>query len=274
MDGKPLYEYAREDKPLPRPIPSRACTISELVLESFTPARSARSPDGHDYRWPEKHLSAEERVTFRRLNELAKKAGVEKAGAGDAEEAGINGEEAGGAGHAGDELATLDDVTETAVDEDDRPATFTIRMTVSSGTYVRSIVHDIGLAVGSAAHVVVLTRIRQGDYVLQSDEKEGDFEQAAASKACEETRPPAPLASPPAALSAEEAEEAAMNGETPAPLSDITSTPRKGGCVPWAVFERALEELKSRPAGSADGGPWVPKEWEREVYARFDPVER
>ena len=41
-------------------------------------------------------------------------------------------------------------------------------MTVSSGTYVRSIIHDIALALGSVAHVVVLSRTRQGDFTLTS----------------------------------------------------------------------------------------------------------
>ena len=39
-------------------------------------------------------------------------------------------------------------------------------MTVSSGTYVRSIVHDIGIALASAAHVVELVRTRQGQFAL------------------------------------------------------------------------------------------------------------
>jgi tRNA pseudouridine55 synthase len=45
-------------------------------------------------------------------------------------------------------------------------------MTVSSGTYVRSIVHDIGLALGCGAHVVTLTRTRQGQFTLHGDEEE------------------------------------------------------------------------------------------------------
>lgn len=58
--------------------------------------------------------------------------------------------------------------TEQSEDEitKDIPPTFEIKMTVSSGTYVRSLVHDIGLAVGSAAHVVVLERTRQGQFAL------------------------------------------------------------------------------------------------------------
>ena len=47
-----------------------------------------------------------------------------------------------------------------------RPPAFELRMTVSSGTYVRSIIHDIGIAIGSAAHVVALIRTRQGPFAL------------------------------------------------------------------------------------------------------------
>lgn len=46
------------------------------------------------------------------------------------------------------------------------PPAFEITMTVSSGTYVRSIIHDIGQALGSAAHVVELVRTRQCGYAL------------------------------------------------------------------------------------------------------------
>jgi tRNA pseudouridine55 synthase len=42
-------------------------------------------------------------------------------------------------------------------------------MTVSSGTYVRTIVHDIGAALGSAAHVVRLQRTRQGEFALDGE---------------------------------------------------------------------------------------------------------
>lgn len=48
----------------------------------------------------------------------------------------------------------------------ERPPVFELKMTVSSGTYVRSIVHDIALAVDSAAHVVELVRTRQGPFAL------------------------------------------------------------------------------------------------------------
>ncbi|KNE69683.1 hypothetical protein AMAG_20016 [Allomyces macrogynus ATCC 38327] len=41
---------------------------------------------------------------------------------------------------------------------------FQLQMTCTKGTYVRSIVHDLAHAMDSAAHVVQLRRIRQGDW--------------------------------------------------------------------------------------------------------------
>jgi tRNA pseudouridine55 synthase len=56
---------------------------------------------------------------------------------------------------------------------DDVTTAFVLQMRVSGGTYVRSIVHDLARALGSAGHVVTLTRSRQKDYVLEPME-EGD----------------------------------------------------------------------------------------------------
>jgi tRNA pseudouridine55 synthase len=255
MDGKPLYEYARENRPLPRPIPSRPQTITELVLESFTPASVVPGDGGHNFSWPEKHLSAEERETFKKLNELARAAGVEKPGAEVDEEAMMNGEDGVKETVAED---TLNDVVDEAMDPEIKPATFKIRMTVSSGTYVRSIVHDIGLAIGSAAHVVTLTRTRQGRFALSEEDEDEAFDKAAAAKE-------------------EEQEEPTQNGPEDAATKGLDTSLRKGGCVPWSVWERAIEEHKleqhsERMADQAIDDEWVPKEWERELYARFQPV--
>lgn len=53
----------------------------------------------------------------------------------------------------------------------DSPTAFVLSMKVSGGTYVRSIVHDLGRAVGSAGHVVSLTRTRQGSFALSPEEE-------------------------------------------------------------------------------------------------------
>jgi len=44
-------------------------------------------------------------------------------------------------------------------------------MRVPGGTYVRTIVHDLALALSSAGHIVSLTRSRQKDYVLEPAEE-------------------------------------------------------------------------------------------------------
>ncbi len=203
MDGKPLYEYARESKPLPRPIPTRKCTVS-IDLVEFTPASTSPDDGGHEYRWPSALLSPEEKAVFRRLTEIVSQAQQREL--------------------PGSEKPLVPDLAGEQVPETSaeglRPATFTVKMTVSSGTYVRSIVHEIGLALGCAAHVVKLTRTRQGEFVLHGDEEALANHQAPAEG----------------------------NGETEtAPAGPSTSA------VPWSVWERAIERRKAILAEEAGG---------------------
>jgi tRNA pseudouridine55 synthase len=139
MDGFPLYHYARKGMPLPRPIEPRPVNV-----ESFDVIEWHGSE--HEFREPEKSLSTEE------------KAAVETALSSVESEPTV-------ADAPGAEAA---DVGEGAV-----PTAFKVAMTVSGGTYVRSLVHDLAHAVGSAGHVVTLTRTRQGRFALKP---EGDTE--------------------------------------------------------------------------------------------------
>ncbi|KAF8511552.1 pseudouridylate synthase 4 [Hysterangium stoloniferum] len=139
MDGRPLYEYARQGIPLPRPIPERQVTVHSLDIVDW------QEGDAHQYRWPEKVLSDADRAKLKKAI----------AGIRNIEEPSLQ--------------AEMDPAIE---DETPRPPTFALRMKVSGGTYVRSIVHDIGHAVGSAAHVVTLTRVRQGDFTLEPAKEE------------------------------------------------------------------------------------------------------
>lgn len=54
------------------------------------------------------------------------------------------------------------------------PTAFVLKMIVSGGTYVRSVVHDLGHALGSAGHVVTLTRSKQGRFTLKKDHADGN----------------------------------------------------------------------------------------------------
>ncbi|WWD16602.1 tRNA pseudouridine(55) synthase [Kwoniella shandongensis] len=294
MDGKPLYEYAREGKPLPRPIPVRKCQVS-IDLVDFRPASVAPGDGGHEYHWPTERLDAEGKKMFRKLTDIVSEAQHKGEGAAasaaDAEEEAANNNNADSAvpttttGEGEDAKVKVveplmpdleaPDYPEISPKTGLRPPTFTVRMTVSSGTYVRSIVHDIGVALGCGAHVVKLTRTRQGEFSLHGDE---------------EVLSAISTASPEVGTSkvegGEESSLAIPDGPT-------------GGCVPWNVWERAIadheaekaNEEKERKEAIASGMSAEDihmyyskeavekkkregelKEWEKEVLRRFKPV--
>lgn len=170
INGKPLYEYAREGKPLPKPIESRPVTISHLALTDFRFSASSGRENGHSFSFPLKKLSAEaqaERLKVLRLvNEDDKSASVAEA---------VVAPSLAPDNPDAEPTATPVAVTTAEVaDEESVPPIFELEMTVSSGTYVRSVVHDLALAVDSAAHVVTLTRTRQAQFVLQPNEGASD----------------------------------------------------------------------------------------------------
>ena len=136
MDGRPLYEYARKGLPLPRPIEPRKVTVHSLELVEW-------KGQDHTFRWPEKSFSEAEKKAMQTALEGA------------------------------NEPVSLQDDPESDVD-DKVPTAFVLKMRVSGGTYVRSIVHDLAHAIGSAGHVVTLTRSRQGRFVLEKPEEEED----------------------------------------------------------------------------------------------------
>ncbi|KAJ7632701.1 pseudouridylate synthase 4 [Roridomyces roridus] len=53
MDGRPLYEYARQGIPLPRPIEPRPVTVHSLELVEWNIK--------HDFKWPEQTLSDQQK---------------------------------------------------------------------------------------------------------------------------------------------------------------------------------------------------------------------
>lgn len=137
MDGKPLYEYARKGIPLPRPIEPRPVTVHSLQIVKWL-------GQDHSFSWPEKQMSAEQKGAL----EAALKGVQEDAAIKDEPEAAANGVS---------------------------PTAFVLKMKVSGGTYVRSLVHDLAHTIGSAGHVVTLKRSRQGRFALNAEEA-GDRE--------------------------------------------------------------------------------------------------
>ncbi|KAJ6596975.1 pseudouridine synthase [Mycena vulgaris] len=136
MDGRPLYEYARKGIPLPRPIEPRKVTVHSLELVEWK--------DTHNFQWPAQ--------TFSEAEKKAMETALQGAG----------------------NTAVLDDSPEEPAD-DQSPTAFVLQMRVSSGTYVRSIVHDLAHELDSAGFVVTLSRTRQGQFALEATE-DGDHE--------------------------------------------------------------------------------------------------
>ena len=132
-------------------------------------------------------------------------------------------------------------------------------MTVSSGTYVRSIVHDIAIALGSSAFVVKLTRTRQGEFTLNDE-------------------PTVEPETPVAKSVAEVVESAPADASTSAaPIPAVVEEPLPNlapGCIEWEVFEDALKELDASKNGGSIKipveGEYV--EWETQLLHKCQHV--
>lgn len=132
MDGKPLYDYAREGKPLPRPIEPRECDISDIGL----PFEGGLVWD-HDYTLPTMRASFDEKLFNRSVARAI----------------------------TPEDIAELEQEQDT-LEEGEKVPILTVDFTVSSGTYIRTLIHDLGLALNTTAHMVKLTRISQGPWIL------------------------------------------------------------------------------------------------------------
>lgn len=134
MNGKPLYEYARSGEPLPKEIQARNCKIEKLSVGKLN--------WDHEYKFPPVEANGEEKKYAKVL----------------------------------DQMMTVE--TEAKPDEeqdlplpkeDEKYPVLEIDFTVSSGTYIRSLIHDMGVALGTRAHMVELTRLSQGPWQLDKN---------------------------------------------------------------------------------------------------------
>ncbi|KAK6360659.1 hypothetical protein TWF730_006794 [Orbilia blumenaviensis] len=211
LNGKRLYEYAREGIPIPVEIKKRPCTISSLEITKFEPGDS-----GHKWEYPTREASEVEKATAKayqeigmgadqvedlksgidlgpnavsdeefavaekrkataqavraeRLAKRSKKYYDQKNGIRTAEEDKKDENKEGqedAEGEPESEREPTPPPPQPVYHEEGKPPVVHLKMTVSRGTYVRSIAHDIGEALGSAATLVALTRSRQGEYEL------------------------------------------------------------------------------------------------------------
>ncbi|KAG9245516.1 pseudouridine synthase [Calycina marina] len=183
MDGKPLYEYAREGKVPPREIARRQVEVLELEMvewmEGGTHSHEAPSENATPAEinvakklWkqedaepgvpaaknstPSEESESKKRKISEDADDLVKEWPTSKRKIEEPEDATIP------EGLSSSEHAEA--VKTETVPVVKGPPAARLRMTVTSGFYVRSLCHDLGTAVGSAALMAELERIRQGDF--------------------------------------------------------------------------------------------------------------
>lgn len=143
----------------------------------------------------------------------------------------------------GARLAPVDVVvtalTLTAFDGD----TATLRMTVSPGFYVRSLVHDLGEALGTGAVMTALRRTASGPFGVEGSVSMDELATASAEALAARLTPPAALlpAVPALALDAAAATRARHGADLPMPADWLAAPPLvrlidgRGGLVGLAV---------------------------------------
>ncbi|MCJ1403312.1 hypothetical protein MMC11_006535 [Xylographa trunciseda] len=242
VQGKHLYEYAREGKELPVEIQERPVTVEKLEIMEWL------EPGSHDYKWPAEEAMQEDKEVAEKVfhlspngvgasakqsmdkqtspsgtkrkrppayaegdmiydvaraakrpekdSDVVMSGGLETA---ENESRDLYAKEEPGADTANQESSTT-----TVTAAQDPPPTITaqppspdpipstnsasqtttagppavkLRMTVTSGFYVRSLCHDLGKAVGSLGTMAELVRTRQGEFELGRNALEyGDLE--------------------------------------------------------------------------------------------------
>lgn len=311
MDGKPLYEYAREGRPIPREIEAREVDVSELELLEWY------EPGTHNHRWPTEEAEAAERNLaeqvwrIKKNQETIKKLTPEEKEEDDQAVAAHesfkrNFEErtdalirdspnkrqrsdkdralmSGALGQLpkrerGKELIEGCQQVDPSTPfpwSDKGPPAMKVRMAVSSGFYVRSFCHDLGIKLDSAALMAELCRTRQSDFTvggpncleyddIKQDEKfwgpkvrnmlaRWNGEPATAPET------PAKATSPPHENGVDKTPSAAAPRQSVEANSQPASPQAKS---PWAAKLRASSPLKRARSSSREGSP------ERNVKAK------
>ena len=201
VQGKHLYEYAREGKEVPIEIQERPVTVHTLEVTNWL--------EDHPYEWPKEEAVALEKGVGEQFLHLQKVLISEKADS-SSETTEVDHILSAGLLKRKRSQDTLDGVVETdqpathppnkmivdpplradkkhsAMVDDaglgikgnlpvlptstkSKPPVVTLRMTVSSGFYVRSLCHDLGLAAGSLGIMARLVRSRQGNFELDKN---------------------------------------------------------------------------------------------------------
>lgn len=145
MNGKPLYEYVRKNLPLPRAIKPRNIKIDAYEVTS---PLVINDPEDISLAKSMQFASDEERALLAECNEKIMEYISESP---DLDTSKLT------------SLLTSIDFEKKTIDN---VASIKIRFDVSSGTYIRSIVHDLGKALGTAATMTMLKRTKQDTFEL------------------------------------------------------------------------------------------------------------
>lgn len=192
INGLKAYDYARSGKELPRELAPRDMEVTECKMLQWHEGGT------HDYRWPAEEAPEDEKEAARKLIQEAKT--LDEAIQNDSRKRKTSPADDERNEPQGKRLKTVDELsdraltpnttplkdstehissvstTETAADHvhalppssttpSPAPAS-TISLTVSSGFYVRSFAHDLGVACNSLGIMASLVRSRQGDFSL------------------------------------------------------------------------------------------------------------
>ena len=197
VQGKRLYEYAREGKEVPVEIQERPVEVQSLEMLEWMDSGT------HIYHWPEEEVEREEKEVVEKVLHLGADASA------DVSTAPPDGDQ-----DSGVKRKRQEETANGALDPkrpkpspkpkprsatQDKPSSpqpppgqpnipppprqqqqpcpapaCRLRMTVTSGFYVRSLCHDLGEAVGSLGLMAGLVRTRQGDFELGKNVLEYD----------------------------------------------------------------------------------------------------
>ncbi|KAF2873502.1 pseudouridine synthase-like protein [Massariosphaeria phaeospora] len=179
VDGKKMYEYAREGGDIPE-VKAREVEVTELEMVEWL------EPGTHEFSWPKEEFDSTEKAGAEKLMAIrpadadaqAKRNNkkrfrspedddhVTNAGSHPKKPRNIHEPAMSGALPVDEKEPEDSDMKESSDTDEKMPPAARLRMTVTSGFYVRSLCHDLGLACNSLGLMSALVRSRQGDYEL------------------------------------------------------------------------------------------------------------